>query len=243
MKAKSEPEAWAATRLPVPPRTKLRKLLPALDRVAPSDPDTPLSPDDWLGLFTLHGENVLEDREPDFPTALARFREALTAAKAGTDPPYDPPASFRSPALTRAGRAADWRTPRRFPALWDTWRWPAEMTERAMLGIPPVTEVEFAELTAWFAANEAEVVVRVGESVVLNGKRVSLKRVRRGLKRGPRVPGAGKTAKMVRELRSQLGDAVVFGSSPTNAVTDTESGSTPSPSSTAINSHRTCSDE
>ena len=201
MKAKCEVEMWAVTRLPVPPRAKLRKLLPALDRLAPPDPDTPLSPDDWLGLFTLHGENVLEDREPDFPTALGLFRAALAAAKAGTDPPYDPPASFRSPALTRAGRAADWRSVRRFPALWDAWRWPAEMTERAMLGIPPVAEAEFAELKAWFAANEADVVARVGEHFVLDGKRVSMTRVRHGLKRGPRVPGAGKTAEWIRKLQ------------------------------------------
>jgi hypothetical protein len=97
MKVKTEVEMWSVTRLPVPPRTELRKLLPALDRVAPPDLDTPLSPDEWLGLFILHGEVVLANREPDFPTALALFRAAL-AAKAGTDPPYDPPASFCSPA-------------------------------------------------------------------------------------------------------------------------------------------------
>jgi hypothetical protein len=193
MKRHDTPEPWAVTRLPAPPRGRLRKLLPALDPLAPPRPDTPLSPDDWLGLFTLYGRDVLAEREPDFPRALRLFRDAPAAAKVSSGLPYDPPASFRSPAVTRAGRAADWRSVRRFPAVWTAWVWPAEMTDRAMNDIPPVTEAEFAELKEWFTANESVLLAR-GELATLNGERVELSRVRRGLARGPREMRAGRVA-------------------------------------------------
>lgn len=75
------------------------------------------------------------------------------------------------------------------------------MTDRAMNGIPPVTEADFAELRYRFTASEPVLGAQV-EWVMLNGEWVKLSRVRQGLARRPREMRAGRVAEWVRRQRS-----------------------------------------
>src|SRR5437868_4753831 len=89
------------------------------------------------------GRDGVFDAEPDFPVALAFYRDALRQAHASIDPPFDPPAGFRSDVQFPHARLQCWRTPDRFPHVWGGLDWLSEMLSRVEGGLPPLTEVEF----------------------------------------------------------------------------------------------------
>jgi hypothetical protein len=113
----------------------------------------PRTEDEWLAAFEEMGRDGCFDPEPEFPKALARFHDALAAARASTDPPFDPPPEFELHHPSPYQRLSNWRTGGRFPAVDAAFLWIAEMVHRVESGIPPVTEAGFQELAAWFAAN------------------------------------------------------------------------------------------
>ncbi|MCI0702333.1 MAG: hypothetical protein L0241_14720, partial [Planctomycetia bacterium] len=137
------------------PRSSLTIRLARLeDRAAERPPPTPPDRDeeDWLAFFKEWGKEHRFDHEPDVPKALAFFRDAITRARASTDPPFDPPPEF-CPGHPHI-RLAWWRTDDRFPEVCAGLEWLHEMLLRLANDIPPVSESEFAELAAWFAAND-----------------------------------------------------------------------------------------
>jgi hypothetical protein len=72
--------------------------------------------------------------------------------------------------------------------------------------VPPVTEVDFADLAAWFAAHEGELYVWSLPSQLLDvsdGRRVWCANLRHELSRRPRAVGAGRAAEDVRQLRAR----------------------------------------
>jgi hypothetical protein len=140
---------------------KLHNRLTHLERsLAPRsrsrDPyDDWLTEEQWLEMYERFGAQGAFDHEPDFPKALAFYREALHEAKTQADPPFDPPPDFMpnlmdSPHL----RVLNWRHRGRFPNLHEAWDWLGEMLGRSVDGIPPVSEAEFAELEEWSEAND-----------------------------------------------------------------------------------------
>ena len=116
-------------------RARLRRLEKAAGRAAPADRPGRLTEDDWLECFEAWGREGVFAAEPDFPGALAFYRDALGRVKAQDDPPFNPPADFM-PNLTDMPelRLFNWRTWEHFP----------EVTA----GVPPVTEAEFRERQA-----------------------------------------------------------------------------------------------
>jgi hypothetical protein len=146
---------------------------------------------------------------PDFPAALGAYRDAVAAAKASADPPFDPPADFRQGEVGWRRREC-WRTPDRFPTVRAGWEWLAEMVGRAHDGVPPVSEAEFGELAAWFRANDARLyqLSRPSELLELgDGRRTWCSKVRYELARSPRSEGAGRAAEDVRRLRARYGES------------------------------------
>ncbi len=166
--------------------------------------------EDWLELFAEWGRAGAFAAEPDFPVALAFYRDALTRAKAQADPPFDPPADFM-PHLADLpdARLLNWRTRWRFPDVNAGWLWLSEMHDRAKNGRPPVTETEFAELADWFAANDERVYALSLPSQILDvggGRKTSSANIRWGLTCGPRARGAGQVAEDLRRLRTLYGE-------------------------------------
>jgi len=165
------------------------------------------SEEDWLELFTLSDQQGHFQQEPDFPTALACYREALRRAQTQREPLFDPPADFL-PDLSDPPwlRRLNWRTRVRFPEVHDAWDWLAEMLRREQEGIPPVSAVKSEELKAWFQANKARLYQLSAPSYVLEvgvGRTVALTNLRYGLRQGVRVFGAGELAGDIRRLRAR----------------------------------------
>ncbi|VTU02531.1 unnamed protein product [Gemmataceae bacterium] len=170
----------------------------------------PRTEDEWLVAFEEMGRDGSFAPEPEFPEALARFRDALAAARASTDPPFDPPPEFEPGHPSPHQRQLNWRTGGRFPDLDAAFLWIAEMVHRVESGIPPVTGDEFRELAAWFAANAARLRQLAGPSEVLElggGRRTGCGYLRYYLAKGHRADGAGQLAQDIRELRRRCGQA------------------------------------
>src|SRR5262249_8813667 len=118
---------------------------------------------------------------------------------------------FRPDERHRHARLMGWRTEDRFPEVRDGLEWLTEMLRRVRDGIPPVTEAEFAELEAWFRANEPRLYeVQQGlPSEMLNldgGRRTCCWYVRYDLKDGARAEGSGQAAEDIRQLRARYPD-------------------------------------
>jgi hypothetical protein len=112
-------------------------------RPAPADPG-PVTDDDWLAAFEAARADGLTAAAPDFARALAGFRWAIAADRAAGIPPRRPSQAGDSP----AGKA---------------WDWLAEMYCRTLGGTPPTSEAEFAELAAWFGANNERLYREIGQ--------------------------------------------------------------------------------
>ena len=176
---------------------------------------------DWLDQYAAWGAKGLFRHEPDFATALADARAAVARAKGSIDPPWLPPADFEigagaaAPGYEKqraAVRRYDWRS-RHFPQVRAALGWLHEMRHRAVEGIPPVSEAEFAELAAWHAAN-AERLDRLADErrpaqlldvgligSVIHRVRVRSWMVRCELRHGPRAEDSGRCAETIRRLR------------------------------------------
>lgn len=80
--------------------------------------------------------------------------------------------------------------------------WVNTMIKRVMAGRPPVTLVEFEELSAWFAENHH----RIPDGIELsNGRRVFTSTIRYRINDGPKSSDVTELVEMLRELRSVLG--------------------------------------
>lgn len=98
-------------------------------------------------------------------------------------------------------RAQCWRSAARFPELDAAMDWLFEIVGRAVEGEPPVTEVEYVELAAWFAAHAAELVA-FGPLECEDGRLVWHMNVQYDMTHGPRAIGAGRVAEDVRRLKT-----------------------------------------
>lgn len=139
---------------------------------------------------------------PDFPRAVAALRAAV-----GADPLGPPPAWFE-PDGDPPGRFVAWCRVRPRAGVEAARAWTAELVLRAVDGTPPVTAAEFDELAAWVRASEARLRGRAdtdGLVPVGDGSGAVLDEVLARFDRGPRWPGAGEAAEMVRRLRAWYG--------------------------------------
>jgi hypothetical protein len=163
----------------------------------------------WLTVFEQLGRERLFDHEPDYPKALAFFRDALPRARASTDPPFDPPRDFLPNHPTPYLRVELWRSADRFPEVRAGLDWLTEMLSRLVERVPPVSEAEFGELAAWFAEHDADLLARSRPSELLEvggGRQTWCANLRYYLAKGPRADGAGRVAEDVRQLRARYGN-------------------------------------
>lgn len=191
-------------------RTRLKRLEATARRMPPvQDRSAHLTDEDWLELFAACGQEGHCDQEPDFPMALAFYRDALLRAKTQTDPPFDPPPDFLPNQMeTPHERLRTWRNPVRFPEVHEGWDWLAEILGRVLDGVPPVSTAEFDELMQWFSANESRLYQLSAPSYLLNvdaGRAVVLANLRYRLRQGVRASGAGELAEDLRRLRARYG--------------------------------------
>jgi hypothetical protein len=188
---------------------RLQRLEDAARPEAPTERPVRLTEEDWLAWYEAQAHMGDFAAEPDFPAALAFYRDALRRAHAQADPPFDPPTDFM-PNLADLPelRLSNWRTKARFPDVDAGWWWLAEMHDRVVSGVPPVTETEFWELAAWFDAHDEQLYRQSLPSQLLDlggGRCTSSADVRYGLAKGPRAFRAGKAAEDVRRLRARYG--------------------------------------
>jgi hypothetical protein len=171
---------------------KAKKALAARAPVRSAWPDT----EEWIAQLKESERAGYFRNEPDFPKALALYLDALGRARAAGQPvESDVPADQR---------------PRyeRFPDELAEYYWISEISWRVFRGIPPVTEAEFAELGAWFAANEERLEGLADSSSLLNvgrGRKTCCWYIRFALRQGPRAEGAGESAEDIRQLRARYG--------------------------------------
>jgi hypothetical protein len=191
-------------------RSRLQRLEKRVQRLPmKGEPEDGLTEEEWLTRFEALGRQGCLAAEPDFPAALAGYREALHQAQAQAQPPFDPPADFM-PHLADLPRLRllNWRSPSRFPQVHAAWEWLAEMVRRVCTGIPPVTEVEFQALEAWFNAHVHRLERLAGSSQCLDlgdGRLTTAVNIRCGLSHGPRASGAGVLAEELRRLQARWG--------------------------------------
>lgn len=174
-----------------------------------STPTIPFDEADWLAWFTQVGKEKRFAREPDFPVALALLRDELAEARESNDPPFEPPEEFQSEQRYAHIRRENWRHAGRFPALCEALGWLWEMLDRVEKGTPPVTEAEYAELAAWFAAHDAGLAAVAGPAELLEvggGRRTWCSNVRYSVREGPRAEGVGQLAEDIRQLRARYGE-------------------------------------
>ena len=186
------------------------RLRTRIDRLAKRAAERPvqlvwLDEDEWLDHYAAWGKAGEFDHELDFATALAGYRAAVERGRASVDPPWFPPPDFDPTAYREAVRRECWRW-QKFPDVGAALVWLHEMRQRLIGGIPPVTEVEYRALEAWFRANEdrLRVVEKAKPSQLLpleNGKRTVCWNIRYGLRAGPRGDGSGRLAEEMRQLR------------------------------------------
>ena len=164
--------------------------------------------EDWFEIFLAWAKQGNFDGEPDFLVALESYLKALEDASKQTDPPFYPPDDFMPSAAPRE-RLVAWRQPRRYPDITTAWFWLVEFFDRVLEGVPPVTESEFAELAEWFHANDSRLHQESLPSQMLDvgdGEKTSVTDIRYGVWKGARVPGAGKLAEQLRELKARFGE-------------------------------------
>jgi hypothetical protein len=177
----------------------LRSLLRRLENVAHKAPrvERPETDEDFLARFEAWDREGRFAAEPDFPMALACYRDALAQERR------------MEPSGLQLHHKLLGTTPQRSPALEAAWVWLAEMSLRSLHGIPPVTEVEFRELETWFELH-ADRMERLALPLPYfdlgNGRLTSATNIRYELARGPRAFGAGKIADEVRRLKAIYGE-------------------------------------
>jgi hypothetical protein len=139
-------------------------------------------------------------------------RHALVCDQVSVDPPFDPPREFMANHPSQPASEL-WRTKERFPDLCAEFDWLDEMLSRLNAGIPPVSEAEFAELSAWFKANDAALYAMSRPSELLDvggGRQTWCANVQYYLAKGPRAEGSGRVAEDVRQLKARCGSQFVL---------------------------------
>jgi hypothetical protein len=186
-----------------------RKVVVARKKIAAQMPDRFIwpTPWEWIAKLAEWQDAGHFSKELDFPKALGFYRGALEQAQAA-EPSirlliHGDPEKRREPAFLEVLRIGD-----QFPDVPVAYYWLMEIQWRVCRGIPPATEAEFAELSAWFEANE-ERLERLADSSGLfdvgavAGRAAGMSGLRCGTDRGPR--GAGEVAEDIRQLRAQYG--------------------------------------
>ena len=128
-------------------RARLGRAEGAAHKTFQSDRPPELTPAEWLKKFEAQGREEPFAAEPDYPVALAAYRDALNKAQADLGPGEEMPALL----VHCQGRYQHVEQPP--PEVEAAWKWLAELSLRPGYGIPPATEAEFRELAAWFAEN------------------------------------------------------------------------------------------
>jgi hypothetical protein len=163
----------------------------------------PVTDEDWLGLVEWWGRLGFFAGEPDFPAAVAYYRQAIQDAAARSDPPFYPPDDFM-PGTPERERRRYWRGKRHYPHLNTAFFWLFEMKKRIQAGKPPVTEAEFRELEDWFRRNEDRLPLN-GSIDTGDGRTVYRGELRGALSDGPRASGVTELVEKLRRLRAVLG--------------------------------------
>jgi hypothetical protein len=169
--------------------------------------------EEWLAEYEGLGREGYFDTEPDFPKALAFYRDALRRAKAKADPPWDPPAAFMPHLADLPDLRVEvwWRDSSRFPEVWEGFSWVGEMRQRVAQGLPAVTEAEFSELAGWLEDNADRLRALEDRSGLLDlgdGRRTTVTHLLGAAEDGPRGPcllvrgGVGQLAEDLRRLRA-----------------------------------------
>src|SRR5262249_1850303 len=153
------------------------------------DPDA----DDWLARYEAWGKQRCFDLEPDFPIALAAYRQALTEAKACPDQPAN-------------GDLLGFKAKYRFPALHRAWDWLAGMMLRRVRNQSPVTMKEFDDLAAWFERNSDRMPFNACVDLG-NGQRVDRTNLYCGIQKGVTDVHVGELVESLRRLREVMRDA------------------------------------
>jgi hypothetical protein len=161
-----------------------------------------LTGEGWLDVFEELGRAGYLDQEPDFPIALATYRDALRQEKEQRDPSLGLPAavapqSFAAPpgsfgSLLREGHI-----------------WLVEMLWRRQNNIPAVTEAEFGDLASWFNSSADRLLALSRPSYLLDigsGRKESIPNLRCMLEKGSRALHAGEVAEEMRQLRARYGE-------------------------------------
>jgi hypothetical protein len=184
-------------------RARLGRAEGAAHKTFSSDHPPELTPAEWLKKFEALGREEPFAAEPDYPVALAAYREALNKAQADLGPGEEMPAL---PAHCQ-GRYGRVEPPP--PEVEAAWKWLAELLLRPGYGISPVTEAELRELAAWFGENadRLERLELPARGFDLGGGwQTSAANLRRELARGPRAFGSGEAAEKVRRLKALYGE-------------------------------------
>jgi hypothetical protein len=149
----------------------LRRRIAALERKLAKGPEQSARPGPadeaalgWLATFEAMGQEGTFDCEPDFPKALAYYREAIRDATAPAyyrheGRPRPVPEPYRGRSFVRVDAAGhiipdgvdvNQGVLRRVTCAADEgWDWLTAMALRVTRGVAPVTEAEFLELTDW----------------------------------------------------------------------------------------------
>ncbi len=185
-------------------KPRLGQLAGRVETLAPlADRNAPVTDADWLATFErVVADGVMAD-EPDLPRALAEYRAAIETAGESLNPPTD----FQ-PGEKWGSRVEGWRIAHPIPAVDAARAWMVELFLRSTAGVPPVSEAEFADLAAWFGANESRLREAMTPSQLLDlgdGTRESLANLRWGIRQGPRASDAGRVAEKLRKAKARHG--------------------------------------
>lgn len=185
-------------------KPRLGKLAGRVETLAPiADRNAPVTDADWLATFERVATDGVMADEPDLPRALAEYRAAIEAAGESLNPPED----FK-PGEKWESRVEGWRIAHPIPAVDTARAWMVELFLRSTDGVPPIPEAEFAELAAWFQANESTLREAMKPSDRLDlgdGTRESLTNLRWGIHQGPRATDAGIVAEKLRKAKARYG--------------------------------------
>ncbi len=179
---------------------RLERCSTAAPRRATGDPAP--SGVDWSGTFRAWQQDARFAAEGDFPAAVENYQAALALRE------DQPPADFEPGLAADPGeRLNKWRRSGREGSVTKAWMWAAEIARRALDGRPPLAELEFDELAAWFVAHEHRLRDRAGHSQLLdlgNGEVTSLAALRYGIRKGARACRASEVAEHLRHLRDTM---------------------------------------